>query len=145
MTDVYIQEKLTAAFMTLNAFSGKPFITYDAEGGAANVSLPNKAFTPPESRQFFVVDFLPGVPKPAAMGTDAGNRWAGVVQIDVCTPLGKGEAEAKDKYEWIAKLFARGKRFDEVLIRNCYRAAARADESHYTTVIRIEWTAELER
>jgi hypothetical protein len=139
MTDTYIQEKLTEAFMTLNAFSRKQFIKTD------NVCLPNKVFSAPKSNQFFVLDFLPGTPAPAAMGTDAGNRWTGIFQIDICTPLGKGEAEAKDKYEWLSKLFARGKRFDEVLIRNCYRAFVRTDESHYTTVVRIEWTAELER
>jgi hypothetical protein len=139
VNDVYIQEKLTAAFMTLNAFSQKQFVK------TGNVCLPNRTFSPPENNQFFVLDFLPGTPEPAAMGTDAGNRWTGIFQIDICTPLGKGESEAEDKYEWLSKLFARGKHFDEVLIQNCYRAQVREDETHYTTVVRIEWTAELER
>ncbi|MDR1505639.1 MAG: DUF4128 domain-containing protein [Treponema sp.] len=145
MTDAYVQKKLTDAFFTLNDFSGKPFIKYEGEEKPVNVYLPNRDFEAPKSNQFFVLDFLPGVPEPAAMGTEAANRWAGIFQIDVCTPLGKGEAEANDKYEWLSKLFARGRSFDTVRVMNCYRALSRTDSTHYTTVVRIEWTADLER
>jgi hypothetical protein len=145
MTDTFIQKALTDEFLTLSDFSGKPYIQFDAEGKPLNVALPNTAFVPPKSRQFFVLYFLPDSPEPAAMGTDAGNRWEGIFQIDVCTPLGKGEAEANDKYEWISKMFARGKAINGVLIRKCYRALTRVDIEHFTAVIRVEWTAELEK
>jgi hypothetical protein len=144
MTDVVIQQKLIAAFLTLNDASGVPYIKFNGLE-PANAALPNKPFTPPSSKQFFSIAFLPNEPEPAAMGTEAENRWNGILQIDICTPLGKGEDEANAKYNALAKLFARGKYFGEVLIQRVYRAQTRVDIDIFVTVIRVEWAANLER
>jgi hypothetical protein len=116
MTDSYIQQILTAAFLTLNTSSGKPYIQFDVKGNPVNVAVPNIQFMPPSNKQFFVLSFLPGEPNPAGMGTDAYNRFDGVFQIDVYSPIGKGEDEVNAKYEALSKLFERGKCFDEVII-----------------------------
>ncbi len=145
MTDVYVQKILTKVFLTINDFSGKHYLKFDDTGNPLNVLVPNKYFDPKTPYQFFVLDFLPDTPEPSAMGTDAGNRWTGIFQIDINTPLDKGEKEAADKYDWLSKLFARGKYFEKVLIQNCYRATVNRNEKWYTTTVRVEWAAELER
>jgi len=143
MTDTYIEQTLIDAFLTLNEFSSIPYITKDANGNPLNVSLPNKPFTEPVNRQFFVLSFLPGEPEPAGLGVNAENRWSGILQIDIMVPLGVGQAESNSKYEWIAKLFQRGKMFGDVMVRRTYRAMHGAETAYYRTVVRVEFSASL--
>jgi hypothetical protein len=142
MTDSYIQDKLTAAFITLNISSGKPYITF-VNGKPTNVAIPNIQFIPPASKQFFVLSFLPGEPEPAGMGTEAYNRFIGIFQVDIYSPLGKGEDEVNAKYEALSKLFERGKCFNEVVIQKIYCPMRETEADSYRAVIRIEWTANL--
>jgi hypothetical protein len=79
------------------------------------------------------------------MGVDAGDRYTGIFQIDVYVPLGKGEEEANAKYNALAKLFSRGKYFDEVLIMRTYRAMSEPEIDAFRVVIRVEFRAVLER
>lgn len=138
MTEVYLQDKLINAFLTLNDFSGRPFLRDD------NVLLPNKAFTVPTNKRWFAVSFMAGEPSPAAAFGEAQNRWSGILQIDIYTPLDRGEAEANNKYEWIAKLFKRGKTFDDIEIVKCYRKNQHYTDDQYVTTVRIEWTADID-
>jgi hypothetical protein len=142
MTDVYVQKILTDAFLTLNVASGKPYIKF-VNGQPLNVAVPNIAFTPPGNKQYFVLSFLPGEPNPAGMGTEAYNRFDGVFQIDVYSPLGAGEDEVNAKYEALSKLFERGKNFDEVIVQKIYCPFREPEESAYRAVVRIEWTCDL--
>jgi hypothetical protein len=71
MTDTYIEKTLIDAFLTLNEFSGIPYITKDSQGTPQNVSLPNTPFKPPQDNRFFVLSFIPNEPEPAGMGTNA--------------------------------------------------------------------------
>jgi hypothetical protein len=142
MTENYVQKVLTGAFLTLNTSSGKPYITF-ADGNPANVAMPNIPFAPPAGKQFFVLSFLPGEPDPAGMGTDAYNRFDGVFQIDVYSPVGKGEDEVNAKYEALARLFERGKCFDEVIIQKVYCPLRETEEDAYRAVVRVEWTCDL--
>jgi hypothetical protein len=142
MTDAYVQNKLTDVFLTLNTSSGKPYITF-TDSKPTNVVLPNIPFVPPASKQFFVLSFLPGEPDPAGMGTEAYNRFDGVFQIDVYSPVGKGEDEVNAKYEALSKLFERGKCFDEVIIRKVYCPLRETEEDAYRAVVRVEWTCDL--
>jgi hypothetical protein len=145
MTESYVQQVLTAAFLTLNTSSSKPYIKFDGEGKPVNIAMPNIQFIPPANKSFFVLSFLPGEPNPAGMGTEAYNRFDGVFQIDVYSPVGKGEDEVNAKYEALARLFERGKCFDEVIIQKIYCPLREPDEdlAVYRAVVRIEWTCDL--
>jgi hypothetical protein len=145
MTDAYIQEKLTALFLTLNDISGRLYITFDEHNAPTNIGFPNRAFIPPENNQFFVLSFLPGEPEAAGLGVHAENRWSGLFQIDVYTPLGKGEAEVNAKYEALMKLFERGNCIDEIVIEKTYCPMREIDGDAYRAVIRVEWIADLEK
>jgi hypothetical protein len=142
MTDARIQRILTDVFMELNTSSGKPYINF-ADGKPVNVAVPNIQFIPPASKQFFVLSFLPGEHEPSGMGTEAHNRFNGVFQIDVYSPLGKGEDEVNAKYEALSKLFGRGKYFEMVLIQKVYCPQRETSADTYRAVIRINWTANI--
>ena len=143
MTDTYIEQTLIEAFLTLNDFSGVSYIKKDTKGKPLNVALPNLPFDTPDDNRFFVVSFLPNEPEPAGLGTNAENRWSGILQVDIMVPLGAGMDETAAKYEWIAKLFQRGKSFGEVMIRCTYRAAHGAELSCYRTAVRVEFSCSL--
>jgi hypothetical protein len=142
MTDALIQKVLTDAFLTLNISSGKPYINF-VDDKPVNVAVPNIQFLPPASKQFFVLSFLPGEPEPAGMGTEAENRWSGLLQVDIYSPVGKGEDEVNAKYEALSKLFERGRSFDHVLINKIYCPQRETLEDVYRAVVRINWTAYL--
>jgi hypothetical protein len=142
MTDVHIQKVLTDAFMQLNTSSGKPYINF-VDDKPVNVAVPNIQFSPPASKQFFVLSFLPGEPEPAGMGTYAENRWSGLLQVDIYSPLGKGEDEVNAKYEALSKLFERGKCFDEVVIQKVYCPLREPEADIYRAAVRIEWVCDL--
>jgi hypothetical protein len=140
MTDAVIQKTLTAAFLSLNDSSGKPYIKF-ADDKPVNIAFPNTPFIPPANKQFFVLSFLPGEPNPAGMGTEAYNRFDGIFQIDVYSPVGKGEDEVNAKYEALSKLFERGRYFDKVLINKIYCPLREPEEDTYRATVRVEWTA----
>jgi hypothetical protein len=144
MTENHVQTILTNAFLTLNTSSGSPYIKF-ADGKPVNVVFPNIPFTSPVSKQFFVLSFLPGEPDPAGMGTYAENRWPGVFQIDLYSPIGKGEDEVNAKYEALARLFERGKYFDNVLINKIYCPLRETDDEQgvYRIAVRVEWSCHL--
>jgi hypothetical protein len=142
MTDVYIQNTLIDAFLTLNTFSGIGYITYSG-GKPANVDLPNVSFTPPADKRFFSILFMPNEPDPSGLGTNAENTWTGVFQIDIMVPVGAGMAEINAKYDWISRLFARGKTFGDVMILRTYRAAEGPETDFYRVVVRVEFRASL--
>lgn len=78
------------------------------------------------------------------IGTDTQNRYEGFLQIDVCTPLDKGEAEANAKLEWIEKLFQKGTEIDFVNINKVYRSSAMYEADYYKTVITVNWDADID-
>jgi hypothetical protein len=142
MNDSYIQDKMTAAFLTLNDSAGVEYIKHSG-GKPLNVDLPNVPFTPPADRRFFSLSFLPNEPDPSGLGAGAGNTWTGVFQIDIMVPIGAGTAEISAKYDSVCRLFSRGKTFDEVMILRTYRAAEGPETDFYRTVIRVEFRADL--
>ena len=143
MTDTYIEKILIDAFLTLNEFSGEEYIIKDDKENLLNVSLPNVLFVPPKDNQFFILSFLPNEPEPSGLGTNAENRWSGILQIDIFVPLGAGMEETTEKYNRIVELFQRGKIFDEIMIVKTYRATHGAEDAFYRTVVRSEFTASL--
>jgi hypothetical protein len=77
----------------------------------------------------------------------AENWWAGILQIDIITPLDTGTAEAENKYSWISRLFHREAIFGDVIVKKTYRAmsGAEPDKPYYRTAVRVEWRASLPR
>lgn len=139
MTEIDLQKQLIDRFKTLNEVSGKNFIT------DKNVSYPNKKFTVPQDKRWFEVYFISNAPVMAGICEDAQNRFTGIFQIDICTPLDSGEKEADNKYKAIANLFSRDTYFSDISVINCYRARQVAEVDHFRTTIRIEWSADIDK
>jgi hypothetical protein len=142
MNDSYIEQKLIDAFLSLNEFSGVEYIRRNGNK-LLNVDLPNVPFALPSDRRFYSLSFLPNEPEPSGLGTKAENTWTGFFQIDVMVPIGAGMAESNAKYDWIRRLFARGKTFDGVTILRTYRAMEGPETDFYRTIIRVEFRASL--
>jgi hypothetical protein len=143
MTDTYIEKTMTDAFLTLNDFSGIPYIKFDGNGKPQNVAIENIPFNPPANGRWFALSFLPAEPVPAGLGENAMEIYRAVFQIDIFTPLGVGQAESNEKYEWLHKLFSRGKTFGDVTVLKCYRAMQEAETSFFRTVLRCNVTSTL--
>ena len=138
MTDTAIKTALINRFLTLNTFSGIDFTT------ASNVAKPNEAFNQPTDNRWFQLHFIPNEPEQIAIGVSNYERWTGLFQIDICTPLDRGELEADTKYEWIAKLFARGTSFSNVIVERVYSPDCDVEKDHYKKIVRVEWTADID-
>lgn len=139
MTEVDLQKAFIERFKTLNEVSKKEYITRN------NVSYPNKKIKVPENKRWFELYFISNPPSVAGICENAQNRYTGIFQIDICTPLDVGEVEANHKYKAIAKLFSRDTYFSDISVVNCYRALQKAEVDHYRTVVRIEWTADIDK
>lgn len=138
MTETSIEKALYERFMTLNEFSGTSYITKE------NIAFPNVSFEPPQNKRWFELFVLSDSPNSVGIGEEAQNRWNGIFQINICTPLDKGVKESNAKYEWIAKLFKRGTCFGDVEINKVYKATEVAADDCFKTVVRIEWTATID-
>lgn len=139
MTEIDLEKQLINRFKTLNEASGKEFITEN------NVSYPNRKFTVPQNKRWFEVYFISNPPTVASITENAQNRYTGIFQIDICTPLDSGEREANNKYKAIAKLFSRDSYFSDISVVKCYRARQIAEVDHYRTTVRVEWTADIDK
>ena len=115
MTEIDLQKALINRFNTLNTFSGITFIKKN------NVHYPNKPFTENIS-SWFDLNFLSNAPSSVSVGDDSQNRYNGIFQIDIYTPLDMGEDEPNNKYKWLSKLFSKGTDFDNIIIMKVYRA-----------------------
>lgn len=140
MNDISIQKSLFDRFKTLNTFSNISFLS----DNYTNVAFPNKLFSPPESKRWFELYFIPDPPEGLGVCDNHLDRWTGIFQIDICTPKNKGEDEANNKYKWIAKLFARGTAFDDVLIDKVYKVKTSEEDDIYRTTVRVEWEADID-
>ena len=138
MTEIDLKQLLENHFLTLNTFSGIEFIKAD------NVDFRNnKPFTEPSDKRFFSLQFLPDTPETIAIGNNDSERFTGIFQIDVITPIDKGLDEAETKYKWLKKLFKKGTEIGEVVVNNVYKATSITENTYYRTVIRVEWTADI--
>jgi hypothetical protein len=146
-TDAIIEKTMIDTFLTLNEFSGIQYIKKDAKGNLTNVALPNKFFTQPQDKRFFVLSVVPNVPDTEALGTNARNRYTGFMQIDIGVPLNAGKDEVFAKQEAMTNLFFRGKSIPLVdgnlTIMRTYKATEDAEDDLYRVILRIEFQASL--
>ena len=139
MTSVDLQKQLTARFLTLNDFSGIEYLT------EKNVSYPNVNFKKPDDKRYFVLNFMFNDPNAVANFSDAQDEYTGIFQIDICTPLDKGESESNSKFEWISKLFPRGATFDDIEITRTPSKKATYESDCYKAIVRIEFVARIDK
>ncbi len=138
MTEVDIKKALIRHFETLNTASGKPFISVDKK----NVCYDNENFTPPDNGNWFMLSFVPDEPEEYGMGNLDQDRFSGFFQIDICVPLGKGEAQCNAIYEALAKLFSRGTCVEDFVdIDKVYAPTESTQANYYRKVVRVNWTA----
>lgn len=140
MTEVSIQKSLFDRFLTLNTYSGKPYI----KDNNSNVAFPNKSFKQPADNKWFNLWFKCNEPNSVGLGEEAQNEYTGFFQIDICTPLNKGEDEPNAKYGYIASLFKRGTTFDDVIVDKVYRSGIEVEGNHYKTIVTVLWTARID-
>lgn len=145
MTEASIQESLFSRFLTLNTFSGKTYIQFDTNDEPLNVALPNKSFTQPSNNKWFALHFMANEPSPVGISEFAQDEFTGIFQIDICTPINKGEKEATVKYDYIKQLFNRGTTFDDVEIDKVYRSNTEVCGNYYKTIVTVFWTARIDK
>lgn len=139
MNEYDLQEQLFERFKTLNEFSGIEFLTDE------NVYYVNENFTKPSDCRWFEVSFMCNEPKPVSSFGDAQDRYTGILQIDVCTPLNKGESESKAKCTWIKKLFGRGATFGDITVNSCSISSKEEQSDHLRTTVRVNWDADIDK
>lgn len=139
MTTVDLQKQLTSRFEKLNELAGVNFIT------DKNVSYPNIHFVQPADKRFFILNFMFNEPKALANFEEAQDEYTGIFQIDVCTPLDKGESEANTKFEWISRLFPRGLTFDDIEITRSASKTVQYESDYYKAIVRIEFVARINK
>lgn len=158
MTEFDIQDSLFKKFCELddfareNGYNGEPFLIkeeIDGETVYKNVHFPNETFAKPETAtpegSWFDLTFRSNEPHSAALGGESQNRYTGVLYIDIYTPLDCGEGEARNKYEWIAKLFSRDLYFDDVVIMKTYISTKGNNAVSYRLQAAVEWTADIDK
>lgn len=74
----------------------------------SKVQWENLPFTPPDAEAWFRATLLPARSESAGIGVDAPDREIGIFQIDVFTPAGEGEGNARDLVDAIEAAFPRG-------------------------------------
>lgn len=134
MTETVLKKKMFEHFETL----GSKFIKDN------NVAYPNKPFCIPQNKTWYKINCTFDEPFASSFGNEGQNRWVGVFQIDVYTPIGKGEVQFENIYEAIAKLFKRGTELDEIVIMKVYKAMSEVGDNYYRNVIRVEFNADLD-
>lgn len=151
MTEFDIQDSLFERFKTLddfaaeNGYDGDKFFEKNEKGEYINVHFPNEPFKIPEDKRWFDINCISNEPEAAALMGEAQNRYTGVLYIDINAPQDCGEAEARNKYEWIARLFTRDLYFDSVAVMKCYVATKGNDADHYRLQCAVEWTADIDK
>lgn len=140
MKDVEIRKALIEHFLTLNTFSGIPFIKADNK----NVALPNENFTVPADNRYFRLSFNPDEPEQIGMYNAGLQRYYGFFQIDICTPKNKGLEESDNKFNWICKLFSEGTSIGVVDVDKVYKATQVEESNVLRTVVRVNFNADID-
>ncbi len=112
------------------------------------IEYPNKAIINSGLSRWYRATFLPGIPRPAAIGSAAQNRQVGVFQIDVFTKTNVKDDEAANEAERIAQCYKRGTILtangQTVMCKNAYRTPGGLDGAWYMISVIVEWWADVD-
>lgn len=108
-----------------------------------NVSFQNKSFTRPSDGYWFELIFLPTTPYQQELGHDGGNRWNGILQVNICIPQNTGTAAANARYNKIYSAFPRGFITNGIRILSVAHTSARAVDDYCSMSVSIAWQADL--
>lgn len=104
----------------------------------------NTLFKIPNDSRYFILSVVLDKPETVGMYETGLERYYGFLQIDICTPKGKGENEANNKFKWICNLFADGTSFDGIDVEKVYRAESLEEDNVYRTVVRVEFNSDID-
>lgn len=117
---------------------GNPFLA----SGNSNVYYDNKQFTPPTNSNWFKLSYNADEPDEYGIGNLDQDIYSGFFQIDICTPLGKGEEQCNTIYKKLCELFARGTCIEDMVdIDKVYSPVTDVQANYYRKVVRVNWTA----
>jgi len=88
-----------AIYNQLNAFATAASIT---------IVYRNTKYTPVEGTSYIEEYILPNVPTQDGIGTQARNRYRGILQLTVVTPEDTGKADFNTLYNTLGSYFKRG-------------------------------------
>lgn len=146
VNESYLQQVMFSAFNRLNAVSGIEYLTEMDESGryVGNVAYPNETFDPPESNFWFELNLIVGEPESIGLFKESQNRWTGILQIDLHTPLDTGTAQIDAVYYWLNEMFKKGSEYAECSINGITKTPIGAEENNYKTVFRVEFDADID-
>lgn len=104
----------------------------------------NTLFNVPNDSRYFIVSVVLDTPETVGIYETKLERYYGFLQIDICTPKGKGEDEANNKFTWICKLFSEGTSFDKIDVEKVYRAESIEEDNMYRTIVRVDFSSDVD-
>ena len=111
-----------------------------------NTAIANAPFTP-SGDVWYRISFLSGEPLTIGIGTEARERFVGIVQVDVYTKTGIGDVTPITKAAEVANLISRGtvltSNGQDVLITKVWIDNADVEDGWYVTPVNFRWQAEI--
>ena len=111
--------------------------------GAANIALPNVAFTPTPGTPWARVDHLPARTSAASAGVDGQTLHPGLLQVSLFFPLGKGAGPSLQAAQALCDGFKRGTSLvrgdTTVRVQSASRGPGMRDEGWWLTPVSVLW------
>ncbi len=111
-----------------------------------NTAIANAPFTP-SGDVWYLISFLTGEPLTIGIGTEARERFVGIVQVDVYTKTGIGDVTPLIKATEVANLIKRGTMLtsngQSVLITRVWMDGPDIEDGWYVTPVNFRWQAEI--
>jgi len=95
------------------------------------------------------ISYIPNIPDVATLGDGGEDDLNGIFQIDIFTPLGKGEKDALDIVDVLRSYFTAGRRFaysgQEVVITGCGQTNGFSSNNYFRIPVSVIWYSRLTR
>lgn len=113
------------------------------------LELDNAVFKTPAKGAWYSVHFSPNNPVPVTAGPDGEDEVTGFLQVDVCVPLGSGEADALKRIQSILDVFKTGSKFTRsgqtVMVTSAGRNPGFNSDASYKIPVTIAWETRYSR
>ena len=111
----------------------------------ARIAFEGKEFKSTTGQSWARITTLPSDRAPAAQGSSAPQEWTGILQIDICHPLGTGTGPILADADKALAYFRSGRRLEfqgqRVLIRRAQRSQIRRDDIWQVVSVDVHCTA----